>query len=1109
MHMLMLIYLLSLDLEKVPYFSHLGSDEGLSQSTVWDILQDKQGFLWIATSEGLNRYDGYEFLIYKHEPGSTTSLSDNQIRAMCLGRNEDIWLATGHGLNHFDLRTRIVTQYHYRPTDVSSLAYDYLVSLVRDENTLWIGSRNGLNRMDLDQPGVFRRYQHQPGQDRSLNHNEVRDLIIDRRGRLWIGTFNGLARYDAETDQFERWTHDPRDPNSLNHPNVRALAQDAQGLIWIGTSRGLHSLNPDTGQMNRYTARPQDPTALSDDWINTLLSDSETGLWIGTKDGGLHHFDARSQQFQRFVRDPNISHSISGNNIISLYVDRARILWVGTFGSGLSKLDLKAAKIRKIDFQSRGKEAKEIQALHMDREGNLWVGTQYGLLRHRSGPGRIDFFEHDPENPDSISENQVLSLASDKLDRVWAGTYSGGLNRYEGEGRFANYRHDSEKPGSLGNDVVLRLHTDRGGTLWVGTRAGLERYDLATDSFERLTYPDADQLGRRQMAVIEIFEAGDGTIWLGTDGAGAARYNPGTGDFQRFRHDLRDPSSINADVVNAIHEDNEGTLWFGTNSGLNRYNPQNQAFFNIGAQNGLPPATIYCILSGPMGELWLSTNIGIFRFEPSGDDLNTRHFDVSDGLQSNDFFRAAGLRADDGYIYFGGINGVNVFNPINIKYNEFPPPIVLTTVKIFDRNLTSPLDVSYLDQFELSHKQNMLSFEFSALDFSAPRKNRYAYKLDGFDSDWIFSGDRNFASYSNLAGGTYRFKVKAANNHGKWNEEGLEVLIRVTPPFWRTMWFLGLVTATVGGLAWFAQRRWILSMRRRNDQLQDLVEHKTFELEQAKMKLLETAHQAGIFEIATGVLRQIKDQLEDVKNVVKEIRHDMNGVSLTRMSAANEAVKSAIGNAEPGDRETEILENSRRELSEFANLFEMQRGSIERGAMRLVDRVEHMKDTISVQHQYAMTPLYHQEVQITGLIEDALRLESSRIGNMGVEIHKNFDVRPRVRVPKIKVLHVLTQIIKNSLDALEVRDVSIKRMRFAVEERIEGCYQITVEDNGCGIDPDHLDRVFNAGWTTKTERHGFGLHESVNAMREMGGELIIQSPGKNMGTKVIVTLPKD
>ncbi len=1100
MLLLQLLTLLMLEPDTAPVFSNLGSNDGLSQSTVWNTLQDEVGFIWIATSEGLNRYDGHQFKIYKHDPADPNSLADNQIRDMCLGREGEVWLATANGLSRYSPRQRRFESYRNRPGTPDSLSYNYTICLAKSSDSLWIGTREGLNRMRLDTPGSFQRFRHDPQDPDSLNHNEVRGILVDRAGRVWIATFGGLARFDETTDTFIRY---PASPKGLSHNQVRALAEDSEGFIWAGTSHGLNRFNPETGSWQRFFANPSQADALTDDWINVLVSDRETGLWIGTKDGGLNLYDSVSGGFSHYNRNPGLENTIAGNNVISLFIDRARMLWIGTFSAGVSKLDLKATQIRKIDLTDKGIEAKEVQAMFLARDETLWVGTQYGLIEHNQRENRTKLHSYNPERKNSLSENQVLSIQADIQGRIWAGTYSGGLNRYLGGGNFKHYRHREDDPTSLPNDIVLCLMLDNGGNLWLGTRLGLSRYVPSADHFAAVPIPDKELVSRRQRAVITMRETKDGALWLGTDGGGVIRFHPRTGDFTRYRQNIHKPNTLRSDVVNAIHEDREGRLWLGTNAGLTRYDPGHETFTTAGKAQGLPSTTIYSIIAGDNDALWISTNQGIFRYLPEGDAHDTRHFDVSDGLQSNDFFRGAGLRDPNGNIYFGGINGVNVFHPANLRYNEYEPPVVLTSFRIFDEPAPLPGDVAYLETYRLSYKQNMISFEFAALDYSAPQKNQYAYMLEGFDSEWIYSGSRNYASYSNLDGGKYRLRIKGANNHGKWNEAGLDVALTVTPPFWRTTWFLSILIALVVLIALFSQRYWIKLMNKRNDKLQDLVETKTFELEQAKQKLLETAHQAGIFEIATGVLRQIKGRLESVKNEIKAIqtgnqREDMAEIGFLAAEARHIAA---------GETQTTPPDQLVDDIKRFQTRLQNSRIEVANAVQRLIEKVEAMKDTIAVQHQYATTPLYHQDVNLISLVEDAVRLESARISSLGVEIHKNFDIGSDARLPKIKLLHVLTQVIRNSLDALEVSDAVILRMRIAIDKEPDGRIRIIIEDNGCGIEPEHLERVFTAGWTTKTDRHGFGLHESVNAMREMSGEFLIESPGKNRGTKVTLLLP--
>ncbi|MFZ0389524.1 MAG: two-component regulator propeller domain-containing protein [Calditrichia bacterium] len=797
-------------------FTALTTDQGLSQNAVQCVVQDKQGFIWIGTQDGLNKYDGYRFTIYKHDPLDSTSLSENYIQSMLTDRDGYIWIGTiNGGLNRFNPQTGRFRRYLHDPEDSLSLGSNVVLSLWEDHaGNIWVGTYGGgLNRLvkePADSSGrvreYFKRFTHQPANPQSLSQNSVLAIFEDSRQRFWIGTLGGgLNRFYPEKSTFIHYQPVPGDSSSISDKRVWEIMEDRQGRLWIGTmDSGFNLFDPQKGRFIRHQHSPEKPGGLTNNVVQAIYEDENGCLWLGTNKG-INLYDPAADKFYCNKNDQSAATILKDKLVQHIFEDRSGVVWVSTFGSGLYKYDpnrIKFSLFRHNPDNSNSLSHNCVYAIAEDPADPevLWIGSLGGGLdRFDRRNNTFTHFQHQQGNPHSLSENFIQALLFDNKNRLWIATVGNGLNKMEpGSGRFIRYLHDPDDSTSISENRLLSLYEDRTGVLWIGTYgAGLNRFVPQTGTFERYRQRPQDSTSISSDVVKCMYEDSKGRFWIGTGGGGLNLFHRESGRFTRYEYIPDDSSGLNNGRVQSIYEDAEGKLWIATyGGGLNKFDPEQKRFIHYTVDEGLPHNSLYNILPDDQGNLWISTNAGLSRFNPVSEEF--RNYDIHDGLQSNEFNSGAACRGRDGELFFGGTNGLNCFYPEKVMDNPIPPPLVLTGFHKFNKDVPLDFPVSAIKNLKLSYKDYVFSFEFSALDYSFPAKNRYAYMLDGFEKDWNYSGSRRYITYTNLDPGRYTFRVKGSNSDGVWNEAGLAIPLTITPPFWQTWWFTVLITILIG-----------------------------------------------------------------------------------------------------------------------------------------------------------------------------------------------------------------------------------------------------------------------------------------------------------------------
>ncbi len=817
-------------------FQHLAADRSpvaqlVSQRTVNAIWQDRDGLMWFGTDQGLFRYDGYQFTVYQTNPQQPAAgLSHNFVSALWQDQAGTLWIGTwGGGLDKFDPQTQRFSH------DQGGLGQTRVRTIDQDRRgALWVGIFDGgLIRFDPS-TGQTDRYQADPQDAHSLSHNIIWATLEDDTGALWIGTADGLDRLDPVSRQFEHYHHDPDNPNSLSNNTVLSLFQDRLGQIWVGTRNGLNRLDREQGQFIRYHHRPGDPHSLSNDVILSILQDKAGTLWVGTE-SGLNAFDQAHDHWVHYRADPADADSLSDDQARVIYQDRSGLLWVGTRrGVNTWTVDLPDKTLANFTLYRRIVERDHLEldnpvhALVQDGDNILWLGVEDGLQRINLLDPYDDLLFALPFAPHAILD--------DGQGYLWLGGWGSGLVRLDKQtGQWHVYRHQAGDPHSLSHNAVLSLYQDGQGVLWVGTRNGLNRFDRADEQFTVYRHDPANphSLAADDVRVIE--QDSNGILWLGSWFGGLTRFDPVGETLDRVQ-------AGQLDAIVALRTDRGGGLWLGTPHGIYHFDPAAENVTGY-EQTGNPAGwSVRCILQDGQGRVWFSTNDGLKRFDlqaaPAG---QTRTYTTDDGLQDDSFNAGACYLNGQGDMFFGGRDGWNRFNPLRVRDSLYEPPIVLTNLQLEgelllvepDSILTAP--IWQTRQLDLSHWQNTLSFEFAALDYVIPARNRYRYRLEGLDKDWReTNSDRRLANYAHLPPGRYTLRVQGTNHDGVWSRHEAILKLTIRAPWWATWWFWGLVivgagSMVYGGLCWREH-----TVRTQNRRLEVLVAERTAALRESE-----------------------------------------------------------------------------------------------------------------------------------------------------------------------------------------------------------------------------------------------------------------------------------
>ncbi|MEL6864744.1 MAG: two-component regulator propeller domain-containing protein [Bacteroidota bacterium] len=1037
-------------------FRELSKKDGLSQASVFAIAQDSTGFMWFGTRDGLNKYDGYQFKVFKKSE-APNSIVANDIRTLYFDPQEkDLWIGTNAGLSKYQSKT--------------------------DD---------------------FLNYLHDPADSNSLSNNVIRQIYRDSKGRLWVGTDIGLNLLDEEQNHFKRFLLGSYSAEDRKGNDVKALLEDRNGNLCLGTADGLYLLRE---QNNPYTFERIDEKAkwqLSDTHIKTILEDQKGNFWIGTFEGGINYWDKEKESITVYQNEKNNPYSLSHNNIRSMCLDEADNLWVGTFdGLNFLEKDQQAFKrYTKSDFGQAGLSDKSIRSVFIDQQGSLWVGTYYGGINHLDeNYNRFINFKYAPVG-NSLSGNVVSSFAEDQAGNLWIGTEGDGLNFYNTTTKkFQSYQWQQGEENTISGNNVKQLLLD-GDYLWIGTfQAGLNLLDIGKQQFRHFKNDPQNQNSLSANNVYGLLKEGN-FLWILTYGGGLDILDLEKNKFYNYKRQSNDNQSLSSDNGRVLLKTTNGQLWIGTERGLNKvtkdkagfperfevylaqekiyslqedvhhniwvgtftnglycFNPKTESLVHYTTAEGLPGNIVFGILEVSEEELWLSTNNGLSKFNPQVKTFT--NYGYSNGLENSEYNFNAYFKTTAGDLLFGGINGFTQFNPAVIQPNQFIPPIAFTelrknnqVVKVGDK--THLLSQSINDTKQLTFKYNEANFtlSFAALDYVSAAYNHHAYMLEGIDRDWNYSVGATQAIYTIQREGEYIFKMKGGNSDGLWNPAERQLKIIVLPPPWRTWWayliYLGLLSGFTFALVRFIRLRHKL-------QLEQIAKQQQEELHEVKLRFF------------TNITHEFRTPLTLILGPLKElISKEKHAASVTK-----------------------------------------QLSLIERNTQRLLNLVNQVLTFRKLATDHEPLKIVHGNI-VEFLQELFLPFqESATLQNIDYQF-KTEDKRIEAWFDQDKLEKVFFNLLSNAFK-FTPENGRIAMSIFQHAQYIE----VRVEDNGVGIEPEYQDQIFKRFYEKSDSKRstikgtGIGLAISKQMVELHQGKIFVENNTRSRGATFVVQIPK-
>jgi diguanylate cyclase (GGDEF)-like protein len=850
-------------------FEHITVEDGLPNATVLSVLQDRQGFMWFATADGVGRYDGYSFTTFRHDTQNSNSLSNNNTFALIESQDGLIWIGTDPGgLDVYDPETGHFSVYVHAENDPSSLVNDSVWSLLEaKDGSIWAGTRGGLSHLDR-KTGKFKNYVMDANNPRALAGSVVYRIYQDQAGTIWVSTRNGLQRYDPETDDFTLFKNNPDDPDSISSSNVWSMLEDREGNFWVGTrGGGLNRLDRATGKFKAFKHDLKDPNSLSNDSVWNIYEDSASNLWVLTENGGLNLFDRQTETFTSFKNNPNDPFTISNNDVFWMTEDHSGVLWIASRYGGVNKFYpglWRFGLYRGVPGDDNSLNNNSVYSVYSETNGKLWIGTFGGGINcYDRNTKTMTVYQNDPNDPDSLSSDKIQNMFQDANGILWIATSGGGLDRMDpATGKFTIYKSQLNTPDTLNTNFITQIRSAGPDHLWLGTLGyGLLLFNSKTGKVEKLYKNNPDDLNSlAEDTVYDLEVEKSGRVWIATARGGLELLDPKTGIFTHHLSDPENANSILGDAVNSIYLDEANRMiWAGTASGLSGLDLNNQQWQNYTKRDGLPSDTIMGVEPGVAHEIWVSTGKGISQF--SLDTKTFTNYDARDGLQGDQFEIASSALGPDGEVFFGGSNGLTAFYPDQIVKNTYVPPVVFTDFQLFNQSIPVgsnilPKPIEKTKQIVLNHDQSVFTIKFAALSYQLSTKNTYQYRMVGFDKDWSPRRSKQEVTYTNLPPGSYTFVVRTASQ---------SMQINILPPWWETWWFRVAAGAVFVMLVLGAVQLRIRSVNRANRTLEKRVVERTRELEEARENLSE----------ANEELRVQLDEITALEKMVREMAiHD-------------------------------------------------------------------------------------------------------------------------------------------------------------------------------------------------------------------------------------------
>ncbi len=1052
-------------------FEHITTQEGLSNGNVRSLYQDKDGFFWIGTEDGMNKYDGYSFQYFKNDLQNTNTISNNIVKFIDEDQDGMLWIATREGLNRYDKIKHIFTRYVPNPKDSTSLPNSNIFKvLVDSRNNVWVCTNGGLGLYDRVNDR-FINFHHKGNDPNSLVSDLVRSITEDKQGNFWIATLNGLSKLNIQDTTFTNFKHDPKNKKSINSNQIMSIFADRQDNIMIGTTdRGLDIYNQEDGIFQHFLPDPIDPVKLIGPYIYNISQDHHGAIWI-SDDGGLCRFDRATGNFTRYLENLNDDFSISSNIITDVLFDANNTMWVATLYGGINHYDSTKYvfnHIKHIYNDPSTPSGNNIQGMCEDKDGNIWMGIDgWGLNKFNPETNTYTYYRHDPYDENSIASDKVLNVITDEFGFVWIGMWNAGVTRFDPKSNtYKRYRNDPDDASSLSDDNIFDFYIDKDGDLWIATWSnGINKYNYDSDNFTRYTHDPYDPSSMGKTPVITMIQDYTGMFWLGTQEDGIYLFDKEKGTFTSIKSGFEE-GALSSNGIYSIFEDSKKRIWIGTGGGgLNLYERESGTFRFFSKSDGLPNNAIFGILEDDQGNIWVSTNGGISRFHP--DSLVFRNFNTSDGIQANQFNRWANLKTSTGKLIFGGPNGFNMFDPNEIRTNTVSPSVYITGIRLFNKPVEVgegsilEQDISVTDEIVLSHEQNFISFDFTALNYGHTDKIQYRYMLEGQDDSWVDMGNERRVTFTYLNPGKYQLHVIASSSADVWDGEGATLDIIIRPPWWKTTWARILLGLSLVGLIYFLYLARIRVLEAREEELKELVD------EQTKM-----------LSMANSQLRAKNVELETYDHMVS---HDLKA-PISQVGVLADLISD--------DPDSKLSENGKEYVRRISN-----------ASQSSISLIEGILEFASADKPYE----FESQVDLKRQVEKVVDSLSVKINEVGAKVH--IDELPVLeRAVSVKVYQLFYNLIAN---ALKFHREGVNPVVRVYSKNEEGVLFIVVEDNGVGFeqkDAEEILKPLKRLWH-RHQYEGFGIGLSTcKRIADFHNWGLRAEGSKNEGAKFIIEI---
>ncbi|GAB4326927.1 MAG: sensor histidine kinase [Flammeovirgaceae bacterium] len=1134
-------------------FDHITDESGQSLGTIRQIYQDKLGFVWLGTEAGLKRFDGHHFKTYTLDEQDEKSISSLSINAIGADKKGNLWVGTDNGLNKYDAAKENFQRY-YSPqhkTDDPHLTNNFIHTLFFDKNGfLWIGTRRGLSKLNL-QTNRFEHFTENISARKNIEGGEIVSICEDHEGFIWISLLGkGVFRFHPQQGRIFFYHQDDKKMNNLPTNFVYQIYVDSQRNLWLATDIGLCWYDKGKDGFIIYS----NGTQLANKSINCIFEDLNNNLWIGTKSDGLWKLELKSYTLQNFINNSSNPLSLRSNQIHSVIEDKTGILWVGT-ADGLHKHYKRSeafAVLQKEIDKSNTLPDNVVKSVFQDNTGNFWIGTSSGIARYQPNNSSLSSgtYEIFPQPEFSFLKKSISSIYQDTKGQIWIGSEDGELAILDAQRKSKRLNVPNSSFFSLiGKDAVNNFLVDCQQQFWVGTEAGLFKVDLETYNPE-LVPIDPERI--ETIHITTLFEEKCQYLWIGTEGQGLIRLEYASGNISKYTYSSDNEGSLSSNTIHDIYADRNGTIWIGTLRGLNKYNKEKDNFEVFTEKEGLVGNVIKSILEDKRGRLWIGTNNGLCRFDTYY--LQFKNFDMRDGLPSNLFNVRAALLSKEGQMLFGTYGGLLMFNPDSVFDDTTLPSVHITDFKVIDPTFSSK-DKSKIHRFldlekpiyetqelVLSPDDKIFTLSVAALHYAAPAKNQFAYKLEGFDNNWIYTSSRKEISYMNLPHGEYTFKVKASNHDGYWNKEGASLKIRILPSLYERWWFRLLVAVGLVGIAYLYYAFRLRQIEQQKQILERTVAMRTSQLaeEKSKVEKINEEIKRQNFELASKneEIQQQKEEiitqkeyilqknslLEDaqktieaqnqqllftnqqleikVKERTQELIKTYDELMKTSTQIDNLLYRTAHDIKGPIARilglcQVAQMQVSSEEMKDFFVRLEKEGKEMDKMLSRMNRAIE-IKN-ISVDYLYPI--LFVDTIQ--KVVEHLRESEEVDKVKIFIDVEEGIQCESDPRLIEILLECLISNAIRYRDHSKSERYVKIEVKSIEPLQQIE----IKVEDNGIGIPEGMTEKVFDMFFigSTQSKGHGLGLFEARLIVDKLEGSIsLLREEGKPTVFKVCI-----